>query len=229
MLRKFAFSLLTLFIISATTFIFHSTQSFHTVFVQGENRYNAGRYLEALPFLIYAHKIEPADTQASIMILRSYEKLKMDKNVRLMADSMWPACAKDLKISEEVGDAYYGLNDYNKAESVYSFISKKEDKPDIKRKLAEVLLWQKNYARAIPALERLVAANPKNFKLTELLADALSWKKDYAAAARFYNELIMRGYRKKAMMLKLADTLRYAGKNEEAIKLYKEYLGEKNE
>jgi predicted Zn-dependent protease len=227
--RKFIFSLLILFIISVTTVIFYHTQTFHNVFFQGEKRYNAGRYLDALPFLIYAHKIEPADMNVSALILRSYEKLKMKKKVKLMADSMWPACAKDLKVAEEVGDVYYGLNDYSAAEPIYGFISKKENKPSVKRKLAEVLLWQKNYDKAVPILEGLVSDNPKDFKLTELLADALSWKKDYEAAARFYKELMIRGYHRKTIMLKLADTLRYAGKNEEAIKLYKEYLGAKNE
>jgi predicted Zn-dependent protease len=136
----------------------------------------------------------------------------------------------DIKNIEWLGDTYYGLKKYDLAQRYYqSFLENKPNSYNVRKKLAEVLVWQKNYQDAFPILQAQLKDRPQDSQTKELLADVYAWSKDYDNAIKLYKELLENktGSDKKDLALKLAETLRYAGKNAEAIELYKKYIDDK--
>lgn len=226
-IRKVILSAFTLTTIVATTFIFQHTQSFYKYFTQGNKHFEQERYYEALPFLISAFKMEPQNMKAATLLLWNYEKLGMKKEAKNMLNVIWKANPEDLKITEELGDAYYSLSNYNRAEELYRRILEENSKRDIKRKLAEVLVWQKKYSEAIPILEQLKIKRLRDFEFLAHLADVYSWAKEHDKAIKLYKKLLSHNYNIEDITLKLADELRYVGRDEEAIELYNRYLKRK--
>ncbi|NQT05946.1 MAG: tetratricopeptide repeat protein [Candidatus Omnitrophica bacterium] len=225
-MRKFILSLSLIFVIYSTTFIFHQTQSFYKSFAQGRRFYDSGDYRKALPYLASAHKMVPGDRKAAEYLLHNYEKLGMLKDATNVLETIWLEDPEDLDTIVWLAGSYYSLHDYANAELFYSDAVSMGGGPDVKRSLAEVLAWQKEYEAAAIVLKELVKEDPGSLENIELLADLYSWIDEFDTAAELYRDLLDKNYRAKDILLKLADSLRYAGKNEEAISIYKRYLDE---
>jgi len=225
--RKFILASFTLLIIFSTTYLFNATQSFYKIFTRGEKYFNAGRFYEALPFMISAFKMEPNNPKAASFLLWTYSKLGMKNQARRTLHSIEKSMPKDAKLAEVIGDGYYSLEDYPDAEKAYRAAWDLTGNDEVKRKLAEVLAWQRKYNEAIPLLKEALKKNPRDAQLMEFLADVLAWDKKYDEATKLYKKLLSHGYDKDAVLMKMADALRFAGKDEEAIKLYERYLKEK--
>ncbi len=208
----------------STTFLFDLTQSFYKDYSKAVRYFQKGHYDEAVPLLLSAIQIEPKSAKAYALLLWSYEKLGKKEEAKDVMEKVLLLNPDDLSIREQLADVYYGLSDYETAESLYRDILDKEPKKNIKKKLAEVLVWQKKYDEAIPVLEELTKAEPKNLELAELVADVYAWSKKYDKAIESYRALLVANYHADDVTLKLADALRLSGRNDEAIKIYSEYL-----
>ncbi len=226
-MRKVILPAFTVFIIFSTTLIFDHTQSFFKSFAQGARYFKAKRYEESLPLFITAHKMQPQNMKAASYLLWNYERLGMKKEAEDMLNIAWGSGIEDAGVAEEFADAFYILSKYPKAETLYRKILAQKVDIDVKRKLTEILTWQKKYGEATLHLEELVKKRPRDLELLEFLADVSSWAKRYDKAIELYKKLLSGNYRTDDITLKLADVLRYSGKDEEAIQLYREYLKRK--
>jgi len=222
--EKIILSLSVLAIIFFTTSTFDRTQSFYKAFIQGKRYFEKRQYQQALPFLISAAEIKPEDKNSSIYLLWTYANLGKKREASDLAKIIVEKNPEDSLVAEQIADVYYKIADYKIAEKLYRKALEKKDTPDIKKKLAEVLMWQEKYADGISIIKELLKERPNDLNFIELLADSYSWEKNYDKAIELYNELLTKNFRPEDVMFKLADTLRHSGKNEEAVKLYRKYL-----
>jgi len=222
--RKTLLSLSVLTIIFTTTFVFDQTQSFYKAFIQGKRYFEKREYQQAFPFLISAAKIKPEDKNSSSYLLWTYANLGRKREASDLAKIIMEKNPEDPLVAQQIADVYYKTADYKIAEKLYRKALEKKDTPDIKKKLAEVLMWQEKYDDGISIIKELLKVHPGDLNLIELLADSYSWEKNYDKAIELYNELLTKNFKPEDIMLKLADTLRHSGKNEEAVKLYRKYL-----
>lgn len=222
--RQTLLSLSILTIIFTTTFVFDQTQSFYKAFIQGKRYFEKREYQQAFPFLISAAEIKPEDKNSSIYLLWTYANLGKKREASDLAKIIVEKNPEDSLITEQVADVYYKIADYKMAEKLYRKVLEKKDALGVKKKLAEVLMWQEKYDEGISIIKELLKAHPDDLNLVELLADSYSWEKNYDKAIELYNELLTKNFKPEGIMLKLADTLRHSGKNEEAVKVYRKYL-----
>ena len=214
----------------ATTITFQWTQTGYKNFHRGLIRYNRGEYLKAIQYL---EKIYPQQKQypdALYYMVMSFNKLGDNPQLADTLEKFSQINQSDIKNIEWLGDTYYGLKKYYLAQRYYQrFLENKPNSYNVRKKLAEVLVWQKNYHDAFPILQTQIKDRPQDSQTKELLADVYVWSKDYDSAIKLYKELLdnKTGSDKKDLALKLAETLRYAGRNAEAIELYKKYIDDK--
>jgi tetratricopeptide (TPR) repeat protein len=223
-MRKFILILAVFAIILGTTALFHYTQTYEKVFNRGERYFKDKRYRIALPYFISAYNRTTDDIRPAQYLLQIYEILGEKHNVKDILEVAAQRSPDDLVIRLYLADTYYSLANFAQAESRYRTLYNKDPAPETHRKLAEVLVWQKKYAEAIPLLESLMQKTPRDDELMELLADVYSWVRKYDKSEDLYKKLLSLNVRTKDIALKLADVLRYSGKNEEAIELYDTYI-----
>ena len=220
----------TVIICVATTIVFQWTQSGYKNFHRGLIRYNRGEYLKAVQYL---KKISPQQKQypdALYYMVMSFNELGDNPQLADTLEKFSQINQSDIRNIEWLGDTYYGLKKYDLAQRYYqSFLENKPNSYNVRKKLAEVLVWQKNYQDAFPILQTQLKDRPQDSQTKELLADVYAWSKDYDNAIKLYKELLENktGSDRKDLALKLAETLRYAGRNAEAIELYKKYIDDK--
>jgi tetratricopeptide (TPR) repeat protein len=227
-MRKIILALAIIMIIAATTLIFHQTQSFYKLYSQGERLYKQAEYEKAARFFLAALKLKPGSLKTAAHLLWTYERLD-DKDALLQAaERVLALNPKDSEIVRELGDIYYSFLDYPKAEVLYRRALALKTDALVKKRLAEVLAWQKKYPEAALLLEELARQKPGDAQLIEFLADIYAWEKEYDQAALLYRRLLSQRKRSPELVLKLAEVLRFSGNDAEAIKLYNQYLaGEK--
>jgi tetratricopeptide (TPR) repeat protein len=218
-------------IMSAVSFSFHGTQSHYKNRSLGEKYFKQQKYSAALPYLLAAWRAKPNDIVSGLYLVLVYERLEQREQAKKVLKSLPPVNEVDGKIKAELADMYYYMGDYARAELLYRQILKHNTDFPTRKKLAEVLAWQKKYPEAIVLLEEITVQKPKDDESLELLADVYTWHKDYDVAIQTYQKLlaVRTGERKEAILLKQADALRYAGRTEEAFQLYTRYLRETKE
>ena len=113
---------------------------------------------------------------------------------------------------------------YAVAERLYRKALAKKPAADMRRKLTEVLLWQKKYDEAIPMLRAAADAAPDDESAAELLADAYVWSGQREQGIELYRKLLAADTGRREVAVKLADALRHAGRDAEAEEVYKQYL-----
>ncbi|MDD5010652.1 MAG: tetratricopeptide repeat protein [Phycisphaerae bacterium] len=226
----FSVVIAALIICAATTVVFQRTQSGYKNFHRGLLHYNRGKYSKAVQYL---EKVPPQQRQypnALYYLVMSFNKLEDKSRLAETLENFSKINQSNIKNVEWLGDTYYGLEKYDLAQKYYqSFLEKSPDSYNVRRKLTEVLVWQKNYEEAVGILQTQMKDRPQDYKTKELLADVYAWSADYDNAIKLYKELLenKKGDEKKALVLKLAETLRYAGRNAEAIELYNKYIDDK--
>ena len=223
--RRIIVFLSAIIIISLTTVVFNYTQSFYKAFVQGKRYFKEAKYAQSLPYFISALRARPDNMEAAKYLFLNYQKLGMAEKALDVLKAIWAKNPDDVSIMEELADFYYDLGEYAQAEELYRNIIKIEPSFEAKRKLAEVLAWQKKYGEAIVIFTELTEEKPQNLKLVELLADIYSWTKKYDESIELYKELLSKNYHSEDVTFKLAETLRFSGRDEEAVKYYYKYLG----
>ena len=223
----FIILLFVLSIVIATSAIFHGTQGFYKNFVRAKRFFNTGHYEKSLVYFESAFKYCPERIDLLQYLAWNYSKVGRQNKVAEILTTMTQINSDDIKSEKWLADTYYGLNDYGKAEEIYQNILKKYEDRNVKRSLAEVLVWREKYFQAIPMLKSLLDENQDDLKLIELLADVYSWQKEFANSIDVYNKLLtipLKGEDRKRISLKLAEVYRYNGQNEEAIKLYEKFF-----
>lgn len=224
MVREVVLAVVTLSVIIGTTFLFHMTQTFHKDFSKGEKFFKRGGYMMSLGYLIPAAQAKPQNAEVLKYLAISYDKLDRKEDVLKSLQALESIGDKDPAVREWLADAYYG-NDYlAAAERIYRNILETANKPDIRRKLAEVLAWQKKYDQAEVLLVQLCKDDHRDYKSCELLADIYAWDKKYDQAIKLYKQVMSLDSKNHDVILKLADVLRYSGKDRESIRLYKQYI-----
>jgi len=216
-----------LLIIIITSIIFYCTQSYYKNFVRGERYYNTGHYEKSLVYFESAFKYCPERIDLLQYLAWNYSKVGRQNKVAEILTTMTQINSDDIKSEKWLADTYYGLSDYAKAEEIYRNILKKHEYREVRRTLAEVLVWREKYFQAIPMLKSLLDENQDDLKLIELLADVYSWQKEFVSAIDMYNKLLtmaLNGEDEKRITLKLAEVYRYNGQNEKAIKLYEKFF-----
>lgn len=227
MIKRVIFSVAAVAVIVIIFFILTYTESSDKFFKRGLKYFRQERYHEALPFFISAFNMDTKNTNAAVFLLRTYEALGMKEAARQMLDVIWETNPQDMTIAEELADFRYSLSEYLPAEELYRAILAKKPSEGVKRKLAEVMVWQKKYDEASRILGELMEKNSADFELAEFAADVFVWAGKHDAAVEVYKKLLLRNYHDEEIVLKLADVLRSAGRNDEAIQVYNEYLKKK--
>jgi len=196
-------------IIFTTTFIFDKTQVFYKAFSLGKRCFAEERYSEAIPYLLYSFNMKPADPNVLRYLVSSYEKTGNEKEAVRILNIGVKNNPNDLGIQELLADNYYILQDYACAASLYQKVLKLKSSQDLKRKLAEVLIWQKKYGDGIPLLEDVYNEERNNHKVAGLLADAYLWVGEYKKSIAIYKELHTKLPQDKNITLGLAKALGY--------------------
>jgi len=207
--KKIILSVSVLAIIFTTTFVFGKTQTFYKAFSQGKRYFAEARYAEAIPYLLRAFDMKPADPNVPRYLASSYEKMGNKKEVVRILNIAVKFNPNDPGIRELLADNYYSLQDYARAESLYRGVLKVKSGRDLKRKLAEVLIWQKKYGDGIPLLEGVYNEDRNDHKAAGLLADACLWAGEYKKSIAIYKELHAKFPQDKNITLRLAQALGY--------------------
>jgi tetratricopeptide (TPR) repeat protein len=197
-------------IIVCTTLLFQRTQGFESHFNSGERLYQQKSYSRALASFTAAHTINPADEKTSWYLYLTYSKLDRKKDAEAQLADLKSREIKDSNILAELGSLYYSRNSFGEAERCFAASLALKENPDIRRKYAEVLAWQKKYQKALPELDRILFLNPSDKGLRELKADVLSWDGQYVKALVLYHELEQSGYHKNEIVKKIAALAGYA-------------------
>ena len=163
----FIILLFALSIVIATSALFHGTQGFYKNFVRAKRFFDTGHYEKSLVYFESAFKYCPDKIDLLQYLAWNYSKVGRLNKVAEILTTMTQIDSDDIKPEKRLADTYYGLNDYGKAEEIYR---------NIKRSLAEVLVWQEKYSQAIPMLKSLLDENQDDLKLIELLDDVYNWK-----------------------------------------------------
>ncbi|MDD3295821.1 MAG: tetratricopeptide repeat protein [Candidatus Omnitrophica bacterium] len=224
MYKKIILSLTVILIVSVTAYIFNYTQKPYMQFSQGLRSYREHDYKKALPYFRYFYQTNPDNLENIFYLLQVYEKLDMQDDSIFLLEHLQAVKPRDVKLAEYLGDIYYSMDEYDKAEKVYRKILGEKRSVEVMRKLAQVLAWQKKYDQAVIALEYVISRDNGDGESRELLADIYVWVKDYDKAVALYKKLLLNKDESKDVLYKLAQALRFSGKNEEAIGVYKEYL-----
>jgi len=213
-----------LLIIIITSIIFCYTQSYYKNFVRGERCFKQDKYDQALTYFISAFEEKPKNLEVSQYIVWTYAKLNRQQDVAKALQIMSEIDPGNWEAKKWLGDTYYGLDNFAKAEECYKDLLLVNRDFSLSMKLAEVLVWQKKYTEAIPVLKELLQQRPNDYQLIEFLADVYSWQKEYDEAIMLYKQLLSEGSTSKEIALKLAEILRFAGRDAEAAKIYNQYL-----
>ena len=216
--------LTTVMLIIVFTLLFQYTQIYYKNFIRGERHFKKAKYQKSLPYLVNAFKARPESLETAQYLVWTYQRLDREKEMAEALKAMAKINPEDYKSKNWLADTYYGMNDYESAEQYYRELLTAKEDFTVRRKLAEVLLWQQKYDQAIPFLKKLLHQKPEDYQLTELLADAYSWKNDYDAAITLYKLVISKTEPSKEIKWKLAEALRYAGRDAEATEIYNQYL-----
>lgn len=223
-IRESSLALIALTVIFATTFVFHFTQSFYIDYAKGEKSFKQGRYMTSLSHFISVADAQPQNQQVLKYLAIVYDKLDRKDDTLKTLQALETVGIKDLELKKWLANTYYGNSDFALAEKEYKDILATEDKPEVKRKLAQVLAWQKKYGQAEDLLTKLCSDNPNDYKDLELLADIYAWNNNYGNAIELYNRIALSNSKNQDVILKLADALRYTGRDKEAVVLYKQYI-----
>jgi len=187
--KKIILSASVLTIIFTTTFVFGKTQTFYKAFSQGKKYFAQKQYAEAIPYLLRAFNMKPADPNIPLYLTSSYEKTGNRKEAARILNIAAKFNPNDPVIQELLADSYYSLQDYARAENLYREVLKVKSSRDLKRKLAEVLIWQKKYSDGIPILENVYNEDRNDCKVSGLLADAYLWTGEYKKSIIIYKKL----------------------------------------
>jgi tetratricopeptide (TPR) repeat protein len=217
-------------IITATTFAFQNTQGHYRNYSLGARCFEQGKYLDAVLYLNRAHKVRPNDLETTKYLVLTHKELGNKIYALKLLGNLVEIAGTDASTKRELGDIYFGLDDYVNAEKYYRQSLLMKSDTSVQKKLAEVLGCEKKYGEATAILERLIGQKPGDYEASELLADIYSWDKEYDKAISLYYKLMSSTSRsgKKSILLKLADIMRYTGRDEEAVLLYNQYLERHN-
>ncbi len=131
---------------------------------------------------------------------------------------------RNRKILNSLADYFLEFKRLDLAEKVYVYQSRFDSSLSLRRKLAEVLVWQKKYLEAVKVLGQLRKDFPNNEEVLRLWIDVNSWNKNYSLAIKGYEQLNERGSLSNEDLLKYAETLRFAGQNEKAAEIYQQVI-----
>ncbi len=160
-----------------TSTVFESTQSFYMNYAAAERYFRAGDYNTALKYFEKARAIRPEDDNTAMRLLRVYFNLGMKGPAAGLLEKMIAKDPADGKLLSQYADICYSLEDLSRAEELYRRASIMSKDPGIKKKLAEVLTWQRKYDEAIPILRELYDKDPSDKEIALVYAQALGYGK----------------------------------------------------
>lgn len=204
----------------ATSALFHCTQAYSKNYLRGVRAFEKKEYDLALMYLKSASENRPKDANSRKLLVSINNKLGRHHKVLEHLDELQKYKNLSFATTVWIGDCYYSLDKFDKAEIAYLEALLIQPDFDVQLQLAEVMAWQNKYDDAIGVLKQL----PKGQNVTEFLADVYSWDKDYEMAAKLYEELYCDYQANTDVLLKLADALRASKKDRMAITYYKKYL-----
>lgn len=120
---------------------------------------------------------------------------------------------------------YYYCEAYDKAEKLFRRSLQLRDSYEIRTRLAEVLVWQRNFIEAEQYLRALNFENPDDKYIEEFWADTLMEVQQYAQAANIYSRMLKtHSSSNQQTFLKLGISLKMGGGNAHASKIYEQYV-----
>lgn len=213
-------------VIAGTSAVFHATQSFYKQSVRGMRLFNEGDYILARPYLEKAIALKPEKKEILTALLETYDKLGLAEEKQTILKKGLEQFPKNKTYLREMGDVSYQLGDYAAAEQAYRALQAQKETRYTRRKLSEVLAWQKKNTEAAKVLEKILEDDPTDIISRKLLADVYMWSKQYDKAAEAYRKVLEQDSENRDVALKLAEALRFGGRNDEAIKVYEKYLND---
>ncbi|MFA5164287.1 MAG: tetratricopeptide repeat protein [Candidatus Omnitrophota bacterium] len=173
----------------AASTVFDSTQSFYMNFATAERYFKAGDYNAALRYFEIARAIKPDDDKPAPYLLWIYFNLDMKERAAGMLEELLAKDPTDGKLLTQYADVCYSLNNLPRAEELYRRASAVSKDPAIKRRLAEVLTWQRKYDEAIPLLKELYDKDPSDRELALVYAQALGYGRYPEDAIKVFSSL----------------------------------------
>lgn len=216
----FAFS-----IIALTTALFQLTQCYYKDFVRGKRFFIKGDYEKSLKFFEAAYECKPEKREVLRYLTWNYSKVGNQEKTLEMLTKIAEITPDDYKSKIWLGDTYYGLNDYAKAEEVYRNLLEKDDSIKIRKSLVEVLVWQRKFEPAMKILNGLEEIAPQNIWLLKLEANIYVEQQEFAKAEVIYRKLIQLDKHERYYE-KLAEVLAWQKKYEESIALLEKITDE---
>lgn len=143
----------------------------------------------ALLHLSSASAVEPDNVEILLYLASTYDKLGREEDVLKTLEVLHEIDGGNLRVNKWLAGAYYGGNEFAKAEKLYQGSLSEQRDGRLQMKLAEVQAWQKKYGKAVITLEQMIRQNPKNVRAKKLLADIYIWNKKYDEAFDILTEL----------------------------------------
>ncbi len=215
-------------IVSVTAVLFQRTQSSANSLKAGERLFYERNYSRALAALSTAHARNPGQEKTAWYLYMTYLRLDRQKEADALLADLNPKGIRDSGILAELGNFHYEKKAYAEASRCYAGSLALAENPAIRRRYAEVLVWQRSYSRALAELDRLLRDNPSDRWLQELRADVLSWDGQYVKALGRYRELYLAGYHREAILKKMTPLLGYAAADSAGTGFNRESLPKKS-
>lgn len=214
-------------IVTATYLIFDTTHAFYKASWLGARLYSEGRYFQALPYFLTAHRMNPDDKTVAWKLIGIYQQLGRDREARRVLKEINSRFPADLKVTESLGDMAYSSKAYDLAQGYYERVLARKPSVGLRKKYADTLLAEKKFGEAIEQIYILLSSAPDNQDLRFQHMQIISAAGDHERAVRELQALLEDGCRKKEAVTMLADELRLLGRDEEAIKIYQGVINEK--
>lgn len=189
-------------------------------------------FLAGILILIYAgtsllyHNTQQADINY-YQGRRLFEKGKFEQAMQFFhkASDVEPSRLDALK---DLAYAYQWTGAYEKAGGIFQqILSLKPHDNEIKKSLAQTLSWQKEYEKAI-RLYKEVIVDSDSLDAKRQLAEVYIWNNQFKEAKEILAEILKIAPQDRKAKFLLAKAMQYSGQAEQAIKIYKELLQEKN-
>lgn len=118
----------------------------------------------------------------------------------------------------ELADIYLRDQNYPGAiEQLRAASDLKKDDAGLRRRLAQVLSWNRQYDESADVYEELVTAQPQDEALRLEYARVLSWKRDYPASIGEYRKILDQNPRNTSARLELARVLSWSRQYDQAL------------
>ncbi|MDO8663083.1 MAG: tetratricopeptide repeat protein [Candidatus Omnitrophota bacterium] len=235
MLKIICFIAALLFSSLATTVVYHKTQQSDIYYFQGHRFFNAGNFDQAIIFSKKSLAIRPRRLDALKDAAYSCQWTGRHKEAIEYFRTILSINPKDIQVKESLALTLAWEKQYVEAINIYRDIIKTTGNYGLRTRLAEVLIWNKEFDKAEVLLRDILWNKPRDLESMINLADILSWQGKYAQAIKKYTRALVLCSDNPDTQIylevkrKLADVLSWDKQYKRAIAIYDELIRTKED